>query len=126
MVIGIGIDIVAVAEVESSIETYGNRYLERIFTAREVEYCSDAANAAQRYAARVAAKEAAMKAFGTGWESGVDWLNFEVVNDQSGRPSLVFTGAAAELATKLGVNATWVSLAHLPTYAVAEVVLERI
>ncbi len=124
MIVGIGVDIVAVAEVESSIETYGDRYLERVFTAGEIEYCRNAANAGQRYAAHVAAKEAAMKALGTGWDQGVEWLSFEVVNGPTGRPSLIMHGAAAELVTRNRISRSWISLAHGGGYAVAEVVYE--
>lgn len=124
MIVGIGIDIVAVAEVESSIQEYGERYLERVFTTGEIEYCRQAANANQRYAARVATKEAAMKALGTGWEQGVEWLSFEVVNGSMGRPSLVMHGAAAEFAARHRISRTWISMAHRADYAVAEVVCE--
>jgi holo-[acyl-carrier protein] synthase len=125
MIEGIGVDIVEVAGVESAISNYGEPYLQRLFTAREIEYCRTGANSAQRYAARIAAKEAAMKALGTGWDSGVEWLNFEVVNAQSGRPFLMMNGAAADLAAERHITQSWVSMAHLTAYAIAEVILER-
>src|SRR5215469_2734361 len=124
MIVGFGIDIVAVAEVESSIKMYGDRYLERIFTAREVEYCRNAGNAGQRYAARVAVKEAAMKALGTGWDQEVEWLSFEVVNGPAGPPSLFMHGAAAELAAQNRIARSWISLSHRADYAMAAVVFE--
>jgi holo-[acyl-carrier protein] synthase len=124
MIRGIGIDIVEVSEVESSISKYGERYLERVFTQQEVEYCRSGTNSGQRYAARIAAKEAAMKAMGTGWDRGVEWLSFEVVNEASGRPSLRMHGAAATLAAENRITRSWVSLAHNAGYAIAEVVCE--
>lgn len=125
MIAGIGVDIVNVAVIEDSISTYGDRYLERVFTTEEIEYCRSGANSSQRFAARVAAKEAAMKALGTGWESGVEWLSFEVKSEPSGRPILLLRGEAAEIAEQRGINHTWISLAHNPAYAIAEVVLEQ-
>jgi holo-[acyl-carrier protein] synthase len=124
MIVGIGVDIVDVARVEKSIKRYGNSYLERVYTPREIEYCSDGANKWQRYAARMAAKEAAMKALGTGWGSGVEWLNFEVQHEALGRPALALTGAAADIARERGISRVWISLAHISSYAIAEVVFE--
>lgn len=124
MIAGVGVDIVDVAGIESSIREYGNSYLERVFTAREIAYCSDAAISGQRYAARVAAKEAAMKALSTGWESGIEWLDFEVLNEPSGQPTLLISGAAGELLKQRGITKVSVSLAHVPEYAIAQVILE--
>lgn len=124
MISGIGIDIVDVAKVANSIQEYGNRYLQKLFTLQEIEYCNAAPIKAQRYAARIAAKEAAMKALATGWDEGVDWLDFEVINELSGQPTLRVQGAAAQLLKDRGIAKIWVSLSHLPEYAIAQVVLE--
>src|SRR6266540_2385608 len=120
MISGIGVDIVDVAAIASSINEYGNRYLEKMFTSQEIQYCSAIPISAQRYAARIAAKEAAMKALSTGWDGGVEWLDFEVVNEPSGQPTLLAHGIAAQLIKDRGI-----SNSHIPNYAIAQVVLER-
>jgi holo-[acyl-carrier protein] synthase len=124
MICGIGIDIVEVARVKESIDEYGQRYLEKMFTPGEIRYCHDVPISTQRYAARLAAKEAAMKALGTGWD-GVDWKDFEVLNEDSGQPRLLVHGRAAELLKERSISRTWVSLSHDPTYTIAQVVFER-
>jgi holo-[acyl-carrier protein] synthase len=125
MISGIGVDIVDVAAIASSINEYGNRYLEKMFTPQEIQYCSAVPTSAQRYAARIAAKEAAMKALSTGWDGGVEWLDFEVVNEPSGQPTLLAHGIAAQLIKDRGISKIWVSISHIPEYAIAQVVLER-
>ena len=80
MILGIGTDLAEVARIRESIERFGNRFLDRIYTERERAYASSKANAAERFAARFAAKEAGMKAIGTGWRGGVTWKDFEVTN----------------------------------------------
>jgi holo-[acyl-carrier protein] synthase len=122
---GVGVDIVEVAAIAKSIEHYGKEYLERVFTQTEIAYCDPVPSSAQRYAARMAAKEAAMKALATGWDSGVEWLDFEVVNETSGEPKLRAHGRAAELLQQKGVRKMWVSLSHRPDYAIAQVVFEQ-
>jgi holo-[acyl-carrier protein] synthase len=125
MISGIGVDIVDVAAIADSIKNYGDRYLERVFTRREIEYCNAVPTSTQRYAARVAAKEAAMKALATGWESGVEWLDFEIANESSGEPRLRVNGVAAQLLKEKGIYKTWVTLSHGPEFAVAQVVFEK-
>ena len=102
------------------------RFRERVFTARERDYC-DARGAAspQHYAARFAAKEAALKALGTGWSGGVGWQDVEVVNDSSGRPELVLSGTALELFRLAGATRAHLSLSHTAEHAVAQVIFER-
>ena len=125
MISGIGVDIVDVAAIASSINEYGNRYLDKMFTPQEIKYCSAVPTSAQRYAAWIAAKEAAMKALSTGWDGGVEWLDFEVVNEPSGQPTLLAHGIAAQLIKDRGISKIWVSISHIPEYAIAQVVLER-
>jgi holo-[acyl-carrier protein] synthase len=125
MISGVGVDIVQVAAIAESIEHYGKQYLERVFTQGEIAYCDSVPASMQRYAARVAAKEAAMKALATGWDSGVEWLDFEVINETSGEPKLHAHGRAAELLQKRGINRMWVSLSHRPDYAIAQVIFEQ-
>jgi holo-[acyl-carrier protein] synthase len=124
MILGLGTDLVAVDRVRQSITRYGDRFLNRIFTARERAYAAGRANSAERFAARFAAKEAGMKAIGTGWNRGVTWKDFEVANEASGRPTLRLTGVAQEIASRLGVRSISISLTHTAETAFAVVVLE--
>ena len=102
------------------------RFQERVFTAGEREYCERrGAVAAQHYAARFAAKEALLKALGTGWRDGIAWQDVEVVNREDGKPSLAITGKAREIADRLGVAAAHISLSHTAEHAIAQVVLEK-
>jgi holo-[acyl-carrier protein] synthase len=124
MIVGTGIDIAEVARIRQSIERFGQRFLERIFTAGEIRYCDSKANRFERYAARFAAKEAAMKALGTGWNHGVRWQDCEVARPPGGRPTIQFHGKAAEFAAKLGANRAALSLSHTREQAIAHVILE--
>lgn len=125
MIVGTGIDIAEVDRIRKSIERFGSRFIERIYTAGERAYVERKANRYERYAARFAAKEAGMKAIGTGWRRGVTWHDFEVVNERSGRPALRFHGAAARVAADLGVTRVQLSLTHTAAQGMAFVVLER-
>jgi len=124
MIVGTGIDIAEVPRIAQSIERFGARFLERIFTPAEMSYCDSKANRAERYAARFAAKEAAMKALGTGWNHGVRWVDCEVVRMPGGRPTIAFHGKAAEFATRLGAKNVALSLTHTREQAMAQVILE--
>ena len=124
MIVGTGIDIAEVPRIAQSIERFGDRFLRRIFTDGEIRYCDSKANRAERYAARFAAKEAAMKALGTGWNHGVRWCDCEVVRLPGGRPTLQFHGKAAEFAAKLGTRNVALSLTHTKEQAMAQVILE--
>lgn len=124
MIIGIGVDLEEVDRIAEAIDRHGPRFLERIFTPGEIEFVDDRANRIERYAVRFAAKEAAMKALGTGWACGVSWLDCEITNDADGRPHLHFHGKAAKIAASLGCTRRWVSLSHTRRGVVAQVVLE--
>jgi holo-[acyl-carrier protein] synthase len=124
MIVGTGIDIAEVPRIESSIARFGERFLHRIFTEAEIRYCESKANRVERYAARFAAKEAAMKAIGTGWNHGVTWRDVEVRRQPGGRPTIAFHGKAAEFAAKLGAVHIALSLSHTKEYAIAQVILE--
>jgi holo-[acyl-carrier protein] synthase len=124
MIVGSGIDICEVPRIRSSMERFGDRFVQRIFTEREIAYASRKANRYERYAARFAAKEAAMKAIGTGWRGGVRWQDFEVVNLPSGKPTLLFHGKAKEYAERLGARHVSLSLTHTKDQAMAFVILE--
>ena len=124
MIVGLGIDVAEVERIREAIERHGQRFIERIFTAREIAYVERKANRYERYAARFAAKEAAMKAIGTGWKRGVRWQEFEVTNLASGRPTLQFHGTAAQIADSLGVRNISLSITHTAAEGVAIVILE--
>ena len=124
MILGTGIDLAEVDRIQASIERYGDRFVQRIYTPLEIAYVQRKANKYERYAARFAAKEAGMKAIGTGWRHGVRWQDFEVTNLKSGRPTLTFHGVAAEFARKLGVQQVHLSLTHTAQFGQAFVILE--
>jgi holo-[acyl-carrier protein] synthase len=101
------------------------RFQERVFTAREREYCEQrGVVAAQHYAARFAAKEAFLKALGTGWRDGIAWHDVEITNREDGKPSLLISGKAREIYDSLGVTVAHVSLSHTAEHAIAQVILE--
>ena len=124
MIVGTGIDLCEVGRMREAIERHGQRLLDRVFTGREIAYAERKANRYERYAARFAAKEAGMKALGTGWRGGLGWRDLEVTNLPSGRPTLAFHGKAAEIAAKLCVRNISLSLTHTATEAMAMVILE--
>lgn len=125
MIVGTGIDIAEVPRIAQAIARFGPRFLERIFTPGEIRYCDAKANRAERYAARFAAKEAAMKALGTGWNHGVRWRDCEVVRAPGGRPTVIFHGRAGEFAARLGVKNAALSISHTQEHAIAQVILEN-
>jgi holo-[acyl-carrier protein] synthase len=124
MIVGTGIDIAEVPRIAASIQRFGDRFLHRVFTEGEIRYCDPKANRVERYAARFAAKEAAMKAIGTGWNHGVAWRDVEVCRLPGGRPTITFHGKAAEFAARLGAKHIALSLSHSEEYAIAQVILE--
>jgi holo-[acyl-carrier protein] synthase len=124
MIVGTGIDIAEVPRVGQSIERFGERFLRRVFTEEEIKYCDSKANRVERYAARFAAKEAAMKALGTGWNRGVRWRDIEVLRQPGRRPTIRFHGVAAEFAARLGTKNIALSISHTPEHAIANVILE--
>jgi holo-[acyl-carrier protein] synthase len=125
MIIGTGIDIAEVPRIRAAIVRFGARFLARIYTEGEIRYCQSKANREERFAARFAAKEAAMKALGTGWSHGVRWRDCEVARMPGGRPTLKFHGRAGEIAARLGVQNVSLSLTHTADQAMAQVILEN-
>src|SRR6476620_9835512 len=124
MIVGTGVDIAEVARIRAAMERFGERFLKRVFTPEEVRYCLGKTNTAERLAARFAAKEAGMKAIGTGLRFGITWHDVEVVRLPGQRPILKFSGKAAEFATRLGCKRTHLSLSHTADQAIAHVILE--
>ncbi len=125
MIVGTGIDIAEVPRIRQAIERHGERFIKRIFTEGEIQYCESKANRIERYAARFAAKEAGMKAIGTGWNHGVRWRDIEVARKPGGRPTLILHGKAAEFAAGLGATNIALSLTHTAEQAMAQVILEK-
>jgi holo-[acyl-carrier protein] synthase len=125
MIVGSGIDLAEIARIQQSIDRYGDRFLNRVFTAAEQAYCLRKRNSAESFAARFAAKEAAAKALGTGISQGVSWLEIEVVRERGGRPTLKLYGRAAQFADRLGVAHMALSITHTADLAMASVVLEN-
>ena len=124
MIVGCGVDIIEIARIAESLSRYGDRFRRRVFLPGEIAYCMQKRNAAESFAARFAAKEAAAKALGTGIQAGVGWRDIEVVRASSGRPSLVLHGRAQTVALRLGATRAVVSLTHSKTEAFAQVLLE--
>jgi holo-[acyl-carrier protein] synthase len=124
MIVCTGIDIAEVPRIAESIQRFGDRFIARIFTEGEIRYCGSKANSVERYAARFAAKEAAMKALGTGWNHGVTWRDVEVTRQPGSRPTILFHRRAAEFAQKLGAKHVALSLTHTKEFAMAQVILE--
>ena len=124
MILGTGVDLAEVGRIRAAIERYGARFVERIYTPGEIAYVERKANRFERYAGRFAAKEAGMKAIGTGWKRGVRWQDFEVINLPSGRPTLRLAGAAAAVAERLGVKSIHLSITHTADLGMAHVILE--
>ena len=123
-IVGTGIDLIEVERIAASIARFGDRFLTRVFTPDEIRYCQSKHNFAERFAARFAAKEAALKAIGTGWRGGVAWVEVEVRRERGGRPTLNYSGRAAEYAARLGMKRTSLSLSHTAEHAIAQVILE--
>ena len=125
MILGTGIDLCEVSRIKKAIlAEHGERLVQRVFAAGEIAYAESKSNKYERYAARFAAKEAAMKALGTGWTENTAWRDIEVVNGPSGRPELVLHGGAAEIAEKMGVSRISLSITHTSETAMAIVILE--
>lgn len=121
---GHGVDIVEIARISEMLQSHGDRFIARCFTPGEAAYCGNGPTRVERFAARFAAKEATLKALGTGWRDGIAWTEIEVAPEPSGRPMLRVTGEAARIAAGLGI-ATWhVSLSHSKSHAIASVIAE--
>jgi len=124
VIVGMGVDIAEIDRIQAAIIRSGPRFIERLFTPAEIEYCERHKNRYERYAGRFAVKEAAMKALGTGWRHGVRWVEIEVTNLPSGKPTLNLTGVAGKFAAQLGVNNISISITHSGNFALAQVIFE--
>jgi holo-[acyl-carrier protein] synthase len=126
VIVSIGVDIIEVYRIRETIERTP-RFVERVYTLNEREYCeSKGAAAAQSYAARFAAKEAFLKALKTGWRGRITWQDIEIVSDETGVPNLKISGEAKVILENSGANQIHLSLSHTTDHAVAQVILEKI
>jgi holo-[acyl-carrier protein] synthase len=122
-IVGIGLDLVKIDRIRLAAERWQDRFLDRVFTEAERRHCFRRASPYASLAARFAAKEAVLKALGTGWTDGVRWVDIEVVTDASGRPRASVGGRAGALIREVGTTSIHVSLSHDAEYAMAEAML---
>ena len=125
VIVGWGLDVAEIDRIEAAIKRHGASFIERVFTAAEAAYCQRYASPYERYAGRFAAKEAAMKALGTGWSRGVRWRDVEVVREPSGKPTVELRGASREIADGLGVKHIVLTITHSGNLAIAQVIFEN-
>lgn len=118
-VVGIGTDIIECLRIAQMIERHGELFLTRVYTPHEIEYCSARKAATQHYAGRFAAKEAVLKALGTGWTRGIAWSDIEVRNDAGGKPRILLGGGAREVSEQMGIAEMLISISHCRTHATA-------
>jgi holo-[acyl-carrier protein] synthase len=118
-VVGIGTDITECLRIAQMIERHGELFVSRVFTPAEIDYCRSRRMATQHFAGRWAAKEAVLKAIGTGWKRGISWRDIEVRNTPGGRPVARLQGGTREMAEKLGVRCVLVSISHCRSHATA-------
>jgi holo-[acyl-carrier protein] synthase len=125
MIYGTGIDIIEIARIKRSLETYASHFEDKIFTPSEIDYCRSKADPSRHFAARFAAKEAVLKSLGTGMSQGLSWKNIEVVsNPETGKPSLLLNGRGKELFAELQLKAIHISISHEKAYAIAHAIAE--
>lgn len=118
-IIGIGTDIIECDRIADMIEKHGDLFIDRVFTPAEIEYCSPRKAANQHYAGRWAAKEAVLKAMGTGWSKGIHWTDIEVLNEMGGKPKIRLGGVAREKCEQMRVSEMLISISHCRSYATA-------
>jgi holo-[acyl-carrier protein] synthase len=124
-IIGTGTDIIECARIAKMIERHGEYFLERVYTAREIAYCQSHRASIERFAGRWAAKEAILKALGTGWRRGISWLDIEVRNQTSGAPVVTLAGAASNHAAAAKIDKVMISISHCRTFATAHALAIR-
>jgi len=126
VIVGTGVDIVACDRIEELVEVHGDRFIGRVFTPEEAAYCRAQRRPREHFAARFAAKEAVLKALGTGWVQGISWRDVRVSRTEAGKPEVALVGGAAQVADKIGADRVHVSVSHCEAYAVAMAVAESI
>src|SRR5262245_4900199 len=125
MIVGLGVDVVEIRRIREALKHQGERFVRRVFTPAEQEFCEARRDPAPHYAVRFAAKEALFKALGTGWDKGVRWQDVEVVRKEKDAPILVLSQAAEKQSQELGTRSIHLSLSHSNDSAVAVVILEK-
>ena len=123
-IIGIGTDIIECLRIAQMIERHGELFINRVYTDLEIEYCAARKAATQHFAGRWAAKEAILKALGTGWSRGISWRDIEVLNDKHGAPQVTLRAGAREISEQLGIRKMHVTISHCRCHAVAYAVAE--
>jgi holo-[acyl-carrier protein] synthase len=118
-IIGIGTDIIECPRIADMIEKHGELFVQRVYTPGEIEYCSQRKAAAQHYAGRWAAKEAVLKAMGTGWAKGIHWTDIEVVNEMGGKPRIRLGGVARDRCNDMHITEMLISISHCRSHATA-------
>ncbi len=124
MIIGTGVDIVEIARFRDVMERLKDRFLLRVFTSAEQQFCNGHRDPVPHFAARFAAKEALFKALGTGWAKGVTWLDVEVIRERQDAPTMALHGEAQRLSISMGAQKVHLSLSHSEQWAIAMVILE--
>ena len=122
MIVGHGIDIASIPRIERSLERFAERFLQRCFTRREQDYAQGRRRPATHLAGRFAAKEAVLKALGTGWRSGIAWTDIEILSMPTGEPALTLHGMAARIAEERGATRWWISISHTGDHAIASAI----
>lgn len=124
-VVSHGIDMVDCTRLRAMVDQHGQKFLDRIFTPAEQDYCRDRKRAIEHLAGRFAAKEAVLKVLGTGWRDGITWTDIEIRNSPSGQPSVRLTGRCRAIADELGLTTILISISHIGTHAIASAIGSR-
>ncbi len=125
MILGLGVDLIETSRIQTSLDRFGERFIQRLFLPGEIEYCQQMKFPARHFAARFAAKEAISKAFGTGIGRSLGWKDIEICRRDTGQPYLILHGKGSLLAQGLGVGGSMISLTHHETAAVAVAILYK-
>jgi holo-[acyl-carrier protein] synthase len=123
-IIGIGTDIIECLRIAQMIDRHGELFIRRVYTDHEIAYCSTKKAATQHYAGRWAAKEAVLKALGTGWVRGISWRDVEVRNKPGGAPTVALRGGAKEVLERSGITHMHISISHCRSHAIAYAIAE--
>lgn len=118
-IIGIGTDITECLRIARMIERHGELFIDRIYTPEEIKYCQSRKQATQHFAGRWAAKEAILKALGTGWQRGISWRNMEIRNEPGGKPIVAVRGGVKDVVEELGIAEIQISISHCRSHATA-------
>lgn len=125
-IFGIGTDIIECERIDRMLQRHGDHFVQRVFTEREIRYCSDRKSSDQHFSGRWAAKEAVLKALGTGWIAGIAWTDVEVVNESGGRPVIRLHGGAAKIAEEMQITEVLISISHCKSHATAFAVAKKV